>query len=185
MTQADVRTEPVVRTPADVFERPAAVAHEIAEEYRGDEDRPLGSFVGVMSVYSGLVAVGALVARRRGVRPEVNLGDIALVGVATHKISRLLARDPVTSPLRAPFTEFKGTSGPAELKEEVRGTGVQKAIGELVTCPFCLGQWVATALGFGLLFAPRATRALCSMFAARAVSDFLQLGYGIAEKKAA
>ncbi len=43
--------------------------------------------------------------------------DTALCAVATHKLSRLLARDPVTSPLRAPFTSYQGTAGPAELDE--------------------------------------------------------------------
>jgi hypothetical protein len=38
-------------------------------------------------------------------------------------------------PDRVPFTAYQGTSGPAELDEEVRGEGVQKAVGELVTCP--------------------------------------------------
>ena len=38
--------------------------------------------------------------------------------MATHKLSRIIAKDPVTSPLRAPFTTFEGTSGPAELAEE-------------------------------------------------------------------
>ncbi len=37
-----------------------------------------------------------------------------------HKLSRLLTQDPVTSSLRARFTEFKGTSGEAELGEVVR-----------------------------------------------------------------
>jgi Protein of unknown function (DUF1360) len=32
-------------------------------------------------------------------------------------------RNPVTSPLRAPFTRYSGTSGEAELAEEVRGRG--------------------------------------------------------------
>src|SRR5205085_6857823 len=100
--------------------------------------------------------------------------DIALLAVATHKLSRLIARDPVTSPLRAPFTRFAGTSGPAELKEDVRGTGPRQAIGELITCPFCVSQWVATTSTFGLLLAPRATRVALSTFTALTGADFLQ-----------
>ncbi len=41
--------------------------------------------------------------------PErIGPGDILLLGVATHKLGRLLAKDWVTSFLRAPFTTFKG-----------------------------------------------------------------------------
>jgi len=88
----------------------------------------------------------------------------------------------VTSPLRAPFTTFEGTSGEAELAESVRGTGMRKAVGELVTCPFCLGQWVATALAYGFVLAPRTTRWTCSVFTALTVADFLQLAYAAAQE---
>src|SRR3954462_13056949 len=147
--------------------------------YAGGEDRPLRAFAGLMAAYAAAVSVGAVVVRRRArpVPDRVGLTDIALLSVATFKVSRLLAKDPVTSPLRAPFTEFAGTSGDAELKEEVRGTGARKAIGELVTCPFCLGQGVATGFVFGLVTQPRATRAVATVFTVLAASDFLQHAY--------
>jgi hypothetical protein len=88
----------------------------------------------------------------------------------------------VTSPLRAPFTTFKGTTGPAELQEEPRGTGLRKAVGELIICPFCVGQWVATGFVFGLVLRPRATRVAASVFVALTVADFLQFAYAAAEK---
>jgi hypothetical protein len=103
--------------------------------------------------------------------------DLGLVAVATHKLSRQLAKDPVTSPLRAAFTRYTGTSGEAEVAEEVRGRGMRKALGELVTCPFCLGQWVATVGVFGLVVAPRSTRAVASIFAVLAGADVLQFAY--------
>ena len=70
----------------------------------------------------------------------------------------------MTSPLRAPFTRFEGPQGNAELAEEVRGSGARKAVGELVTCPFCLGPWVATALTAGLTFAPGVARPAMGVF---------------------
>lgn len=152
---------------------------ETARAYAPTDERPLGSFLGLMAAYGAVVVAGAGVVRRRGIRlPErIELADVALISVATHKLARLLAKDPVTSPLRAPFTRFAGTSGDAELKEEVRGTGPRKAIGELVTCPFCLGQWVATGFVFGLVTQPRATRAVATVFTVLAASDFLQHAY--------
>ena len=105
-----------------------------------------------------------------------------LAGVATHKVARLITKASVTSPLRAPFTRFAGTSGPAELAEEVRGTGLRKAVGELVTCPFCVGEWVATGLTAGLVLAPRATRAVAAVFVELTIADFLQLAYAAAQQ---
>ncbi len=121
--------------------------------------------------------------RRKGLPESVGWSDIALISVATHKLSRLLTKDPVTSPFRAPFTRFEGAAGKGELNEEVRGTGGQHAVGELVTCPFCLGQWVATAFVFGLVLAPRATRLTTTVFTALTASDFLQLAYSAAASK--
>lgn len=144
------------------------------EEYAPDDDRPLGSFLAVMGAYAGTVAGIAAVARltRRAV-PEPSPWDVVLCAGATHRLSRLVAKDPVTSPLRAPFTRFAGTTGPAELREEVRGSGVQKAVGELLTCPFCTGLWIATGLGAGLVFAPRVTRLAAGTLTALTGSDLL------------
>lgn len=154
-----------------------------SEPYSGDEDRPLRSFVGLMAAYAASVAAGGVLVRRRGGPPErLGADDLALVAVATHKISRLVAKDPVTSPLRAPFTRFAGTTGPAELKEDVKGTGAQKAMGELLTCPFCIGQWVATAMLFGLVLAPRATRMVAGTFSVLTAADFLHFAYSAAER---
>jgi hypothetical protein len=148
---------------------------QIRQRYAGDVERPLGSFLGLMGVYTGLVSAAGVYARRRRVRvpDKVSTRDIALLAIATSKLSRVLAKDPVTSPLRAPFTEFKGQEGVAEVKEEVIGTGPQKAIGELVTCPLCIGQWIATAMMFGLLVRPRETRLVASVLATVSAADAL------------
>jgi hypothetical protein len=95
----------------------------------------------------------------------------------------LIAKDAVTSPIRAPFTRFEGSAGDAELAQEVTGTGIKKAVGELVTCPFCLGPWVATTLVVGHIFLPGLTRAATTAPSAVAVSDFLQLGYAAAQQR--
>jgi hypothetical protein len=106
-----------------------------------------------------------------------------LVGVASHKLSRLITKDKVTSPLRAPFTELEGSGGPGELEEKARGTGARRAIGEMLVCPYCLDLWVVAAFSIGLLFAPRPTRFVASVFAALTVSDFFQIAYKAAEEK--
>jgi hypothetical protein len=131
------------------------------------------------------VTAGAVaLRRRRWPLPEVRPADVLLVGVATHKLARRVTKDSVTSPLRAPFTRYEGVAGPAELKEEVRGSGVRKAVGELISCPFCISQWVATGFTFGLVVTPRAARWTASVFASLALADFLQFAYAWAEQRA-
>jgi Protein of unknown function (DUF1360) len=152
---------------------------DLTREYSPDEERPLASYSMALATYAGLVAAAAGVARQAGVRaPEtIRPWDLALVTVATHKLSRLISRANVTSPLRAPFTRYRGVGGPAELSEDARGSGHRHVIGELLTCPFCLGQWIATGFVAGLVIAPRQTRLVAAVFSALAGSDALQLAY--------
>jgi Protein of unknown function (DUF1360) len=154
--------------------------------YAHGEDRPLGGYARVMTTYAvGVAGLAALVAARRRPLPErPSLADLALTAFATAKVSRLVSRDVVTSPLRAPFTRFESQGGPAEVNEEVRGAGMQHAVGELLTCPFCLSQWIATGFAFGLLLAPRTTRQVAATFTALEAADFLQFGRAIAEHAA-
>ncbi len=159
-------------------------ARQVERCYAHWHDRPLGAFAALIGAYGAVVAAGgAIVLGRRDALPErLDRGDLILLSVATHKVARLVAKDPVTSPLRAPFTTYEGTSGEAELAESVRGTGMRKAFGELVTCPFCVGQWVATGLAVGFVLAPAPTRWTCSVFTALTLADFLQLEYAAAQQ---
>ena len=140
-----------------------------AEEYRGDSEQPLGGYALTAATYLGAVGAGLLVVhRRRDTGPAHAVGpwDLFLMSLATHKASRMVAKDAVTSPLRALFTRYRGVSAPAELAEEVRGEGSRRALGELVSCPFCVAQWVATGYAFGLVLAPRSTRSAGAVLSA-------------------
>lgn len=166
-------------------ERLAEKASEIKRAYAHGEDRPMGSHLALVVAYNALA--GAFLAARarsgKGFPERIGVGDLLLAGIATHKLSRVIAKDRVTAPLRAPFTEFEGEGGPGEVEEKPRGRGMRRAIGELLVCPFCMGQWVATGLLAGLAVIPRATRFICSIFAAVTISDFLQIVYKGSEEK--
>jgi len=160
--------------------RVRVAGERIAAEYEtGQEKRPIGGYLRAMATYGGLVSGLAVAGRARGIRlPErVPLEDIALLGVATFRGSRILAKSAVASPLRAPFTEFAGTAGPGEVQEEVTAQGHLHAVGELLTCPFCLGQWIATILVVAYLAEPRRTRWVAATLATAAASDALHLAY--------
>lgn len=151
----------------------------ITSHYAPREDRPLRSYVVLTGVYSGALA-GALIGLRachRRLPERIAVGDLLLVGIATHKISRLIAKDKVTSFLRAPFTRFQEPGGHGEVEEEPCGHGLRLAVGELLVCPYCLAQWVATGLTVSLIGAPRLTRLLSTIFVVHTISDFLQVAY--------
>ncbi len=156
--------------------------------YAPHEHRPLGGYVAAMGSFGALAAAISAAVKVTGKElPErPSLGDVALVSVATHKLSRLISKDSVTSPLRAPFTRYTSPTGSAEVGEEVRdeGSPMRHSIGELISCPFCLAVWVATGLTGGLVLAPRTTRLAATALTAVAVSDFLQLAYSITKEAA-
>jgi hypothetical protein len=165
----------------------AGGARHESDVYRGDNPRPLGGYLVVLVAYGVVVAVATATAALTGRRlPEQwRLQDLATITLGAHKLSRTLTKDAVTSPLRAPFTYYEGTAGPAEVHEEVRQEGaLRHALGELLTCPFCLDVWVTTACVIGLLFAPRFTRLIVGSFTVLAGADFLQLAYAKAQQSA-
>lgn len=162
--------------------------NRVGRQYAPHDHRPLDGYVVAMGAFGGLAASLAAAAKLTGrpVPERPSAGDVVLLSIATHKLSRLIAKDSVTSPLRAPFTRYSEPAGAAELNEEVRdeGSSVRHGIGELVTCPFCLAVWVATGLAGGLVLAPRLTRLAATALTATAVSDFLQMAYDIAKRHA-
>ncbi|MBA3619628.1 MAG: DUF1360 domain-containing protein [Actinomycetota bacterium] len=164
----------------------SATARRVGAAYAGDAERPLRAYSALLGSYGAAAGGLAALAGVLGKRPpeRITPWDVWLIGMATHKVSRLLAKDPVTSPLRAPFTRFEGLSGEAELAEQARGHGAQHAIGELLTCPFCVGQWIATGFSAGLVFAPRLSRLTAATFASLAVADILQFAYTAVEQRA-
>src|SRR6266511_3980857 len=122
-----------------------------AEKEECEEQLP-AEYAALLGFYIASVAVltGAAIEQKR-LPKRFSLLDLALLGIAAHKLSRIIAKDRIT--------------------------GILRGIGQLILCPYCMTPWCATALAFGLIFAPRATRFFAGILASVAVSDFLQRAY--------
>lgn len=90
--------------------------------------------------------------------------EIACLGLASHDIARILARDRIAVFLRAPFAS-------GEAAQEPRGQGIRRAVGELLTCPHCLSTWIAAALSAGFVHYPRRARFIGAVFAGHAIAN--------------
>ena len=154
-------------------------AERIAADYSGEHEAPLGGYAILMGTFVAVVAGFSTWIHRSGRElPErISPGDIALLTVATHKASRLITKDRVTSAVRAPFTEYQSDGGPAEVEERARGRGFRRALGELLVCPYCLGMWIAALLAGGLVVAPRPTRWAASVLSVHFGAEMMQLAY--------
>jgi len=142
------------------------------------EEQLLTEYATLLGFYLTSVAVLTGIAVQQNRLPrKFSLLDLALLGMATHKLSRIVAKDRITGILRAPFVSYIGSAGAGEVEEEPRGRGFQRGIGHLVSCPYCMAPWCATALSFGLLFAPRVTRFFAGILVSVTASDFLHRAY--------
>ena len=156
------------------------------EGYAPPEERPpLAAYATFATVFHTAMAAAVVAAKRSGrdLPARVDAGDIVLIGTASYKLSRLISKKKITAFVRAPFTELEGKAGPAELEEKPRGSGVKRAFGELLLCPYCLGLWASGGFHVGLLFAPRSTRFTASVLTAMAISDFLQVASKAADRR--
>ena len=119
-TLLDVRrggARPLIRNPKGTIV--TNWLQEQATAYRNRHDRPLSGYFTLMGVYGAATTLAAATARALGRRPPDRLDpwDVALMTVATHKLARTIAKDPITSPLRAPLPRM---SEPARLPSSKR-----------------------------------------------------------------
>lgn len=140
-----------------------------------DDRPPYAAYAGIMGTFlAALGVVSVVAARRRCPLEPFRAIDLALLGLATFKGARTVARDRVTSFVREPFVEGEAYDGE---REKPAGEGLQRALGELVTCTRCVGTWIAAALGATIVLAPRTGRLLTSVLAAGAINDWLLAGF--------
>jgi hypothetical protein len=140
-----------------------------SEETQVEEGRPLPEYAGLIAAF--FLAFAGVIATTRDRLPEgIPAGDLALITLSTYKLSRLITKDEVGAVLRAPVTEDDAGRKP-------KPEGLSRAIGELVTCPYCIGLWIASGLCYAQVVFPRETRFATSIFSAHAVTDFLHAGF--------
>jgi hypothetical protein len=72
--------------------------------------------------------------------------------------------------VRAPVTRDEDATEP-------KPYGMERALGELVTCPYCIGVWAASGLSYALVLFPRETRLVTTIFGSQAVADFLNAAF--------
>jgi hypothetical protein len=109
------------------------------------------------------------------IRPRVTLSwlDFSLLSLATLRMGRLIAFDKAFSTYRLPFTKTVKDESGNGLTVEPKGTGAQRVIGELVSCPICAGTWVSGAFVYGLYLSPNVTRGFMTIMAGIGLAEIL------------
>jgi len=142
---------------------------------------PHSAYAAIVGTFATGIAGAGLLARALGRDPgQQRPIDLAIIGLATFKAARTLARDEVTSFLRDPFVEAEAHEGG---EEPVETGDFRQAIGELVTCTRCIGTWAAVGLTTTEVIAPRFGRLLTWTLAAAGANDILQAGFAALTSK--
>lgn len=121
------------------------------------EERPPETYAGIIAVYLSLLgALAALVRRKKALSKAPPAQELAMLGLATFRFSRLLAYDRVTQVLRLPFVRVgEGYEQLEGTQEEPKGSGLQRSLGQLLNCSWCASVWAGTFnVGIYALFPP-------------------------------
>jgi hypothetical protein len=143
---------------------------------------PFSAYAAIAGTFSGGLLAAGVIAKLLDRDPrEDDALDLVILGAATFKLARTIARDEVTSFLREPFVEGRAHDG---AEEPIETGDLRQAIGELVTCSRCVGTWVAAGLASAQIVAPQFGRILTWTLAAGGVNDWLQAGFQALTAKA-
>lgn len=89
-------------------------AARLRRAYAPHEHRPLGGYLVAMGAYAGVTGAlaGLVKVTGRPVPERPATSDVVLLSIATHKLSRLLSKDAVTSPCgrRSPVTTARSAA---------------------------------------------------------------------------
>lgn len=129
----------------------------------------MGSYAALALAFGGAL-VAFVVAEGKRLPPRPSWSDTVLIGLASHKLARLVAKEEVTSFVRAPVTVDEEASQP-------QPRGFRRAAGQLLTCPSCVGLWIAAGFSGANVLWPGETRFIASVLAAHASADFLNAGF--------
>ena len=154
------------------------ICEEIKEGYQAPEEVPVFAYAALMGAYALTFAGLYHLATKDGRKLEKPKGlDLALLTIASYKLSRVVTMSFIGTPVRAAFAKRGKSLKGGEVQDEARGEGIQRAVGNLVTCPFCFSVWSTTFFMFGYTIAKQATTQAAYVMSVAAAGDFLHLGY--------
>jgi hypothetical protein len=128
------------------------------------------TYVTLIGIFATLLSVFGF---KKGRDWKLKPFDLVLLCLSTFRAGHLVAYDKVTEPLRKPFTETRQDPSGAGDTVVPKGSGAQKALGELMACPTCVGTWVGAFLTYGLMLVPGPTRVLMAILSSTGVAELL------------
>lgn len=96
---------------------------------------------------------------------------------AVFRLTRLLVYDKITSFIRAPFIEeiqIAESDGTVSTYIKIKGTGLRKWIGELLSCYWCTGVWASAFLLLCYYMVPKVSEPIIVLLAIAGVAAVIE-----------
>jgi hypothetical protein len=142
-----------------------------ADQRRNETPTTASDYAAINAVYGALIATVLFSTRERHARDPISGRELIPISAATFALSKVIAREKIGSWMREPFVDQSGG------EQRPRGRGLQRAVGELLTCTRCVGAWSALGVVGLRLAAPDSGRIVTNVLAASAGNDWLQAGF--------
>src|SRR6185437_16645061 len=96
---------------ADCSPVKSSMLSQVKKDYSPKEEMPLGGYAVTTLIFNGLLLSVIRLSQRNEDQSEkrepIDVKEVILAGIATHKLSRIITKDAVTSFIRAPFTRYQ------------------------------------------------------------------------------
>lgn len=171
-TTPDATPRPVASDTTTPDATPDAHSHPPASQADDhDHGETRAAKLTLISLFLGVLATFATRLVRRDNELSLKPFDLLLLGLSSFRIGRMIAFEGVAAPLREPFTRTQPDDSGAGQTVVATGRGVRFVLGELVSCPICVGTWTAAGLVYGLHLVPRPTRVLLAVMGTTGVAE--------------
>jgi hypothetical protein len=150
---------------------PAQLDRAEQDQRRHDTPTTASDYLAINAVYGALIATVLFSTRGQHARDPISGRELIPISAATFALSKVIAREKIGSWMREPFVDQ------SDGERRPRGRGLQRAVGELVTCTRCVGAWSALGIVGLRLAAPDSGRIVTNVLAASAGNDWLQASF--------
>ncbi|WP_241773412.1 DUF1360 domain-containing protein [Bacillus sp. LL01] len=108
---------------------------------------------------------------------SLSVYEFILLALAVFRLTHLLVFDEITEFIRKPFQELKeerDENGETFQYFTGRGKGIQRFIGDVLSCYWCTGIWAAIFLYVGFIYFPMVFVVIVYIFALAGVAAFIE-----------
>lgn len=104
--------------------------------------------------FTGLLVMATIILKTeaRMAYTDLTLFDIALISLASFRLTRLFVYDSVTRFFREQFYDVKMVRNKAVLVKPL--VGPRRTLADLICCPWCFGTWATLCVAFFYLLTP-------------------------------